>query len=112
MWGHPSRLVGTLPDPLPGNSTFWRTSTVACVSGLNSPDSTKAGPEQMGRGRPAMDFDLGEVEKLEMLGATAPEMVAWFKPKVRSLNHRLHRKHRFSESYEMSGFQPIGELSI
>jgi hypothetical protein len=28
MWGHPSRLVGTLPDPLPGNSTFWRTSDV------------------------------------------------------------------------------------
>lgn len=28
----------------------------------------------MARGRPSMDFDITEVEKLGMLGATAPEM--------------------------------------
>jgi hypothetical protein len=41
------------------------------------------------RGRPTKDFDLTEVEKLGMLGATAPEMAAWFGCGLRTIERRM-----------------------
>lgn len=63
----------------------------------------------MGRGRPAMDFDLGEVERLGMLGATAEEMAAWFGVSTRTVERRMGKKDgEFCRSYE-KGF---GRLKI
>ena len=42
-----------------------------------------------GRGRPAIEFDLGEVEKLGMLGATASEVAAWFGCGLRTVERRM-----------------------
>ncbi len=42
-----------------------------------------------GRGRPPVEFDLLEVEKLGMLGATAAEMAAWFGCGLRTIERRM-----------------------
>lgn len=62
-----------------------------------------------GRGRPTMEFDHSEVEKLGMLGATVPEMAAWFGCAVRTIERRMAmREGEFRRSYE-KGF---GRLKI
>ncbi|MBK1884630.1 hypothetical protein JIN85_19595 [Luteolibacter pohnpeiensis] len=63
----------------------------------------------MSTGRPKMEFDLSEVEKLGMLGATAAEMAAWFGCATRTIERRMSRKDgEFCRSYE-KGF---GRLKI
>lgn len=62
-----------------------------------------------GRGRPAKEFDLAEVEKLGMLGATAGEMAAWFGVALRTVERRMAKADGdFRRSYE-KGF---GRLKI
>ena len=61
------------------------------------------------RGRPTVEFDLTEVEKLGMLGATAAEMAAWFGCASRTIERRMAKKEGdFCRSYE-KGF---GRLKI
>lgn len=61
------------------------------------------------RGRPTMEFDIAEVEKLGMLGATAPEIAAWFNCAVRTVERRMAmRDGEFRRAYE-KGF---GRLKI
>lgn len=56
-----------------------------------------------------MEFDLSEVEKLGMLGATAPEIAAWFSCAVRTVERRMAmRDGEFRRAYE-KGF---GRLKI
>ncbi|MCW1885609.1 hypothetical protein OKA04_12795 [Luteolibacter flavescens] len=63
----------------------------------------------MKKGRPAKEFDLAEVEKLGMLGATAAEMAAWFNVGVRTVERRMGMKEGdFRRSYDR-GF---GRLKI
>jgi hypothetical protein len=63
----------------------------------------------MARGRPSMEFDITEVEKLGMLGATAPEMAAWFNCGLRTVERRMAKQDgEFRRAYE-KGF---GRLKI
>lgn len=63
----------------------------------------------MKQGRPAKEFDLAEVEKLGMLGATAAEMAAWFNVGLRTIERRMGAKEgEFRRSYDR-GF---GRLKI
>lgn len=63
----------------------------------------------MARGRPTMEFDLTEVEKLGMLGTTAPEMAAWFNCGLRTIERRMAKADgEFRRAYE-KGF---GRLKI
>lgn len=63
----------------------------------------------MPKGRPTLDFDLVEVEKLGMLGATAPEMAAWFDCGLRTIERRMSMKDgAFNRAYQ-KGF---GRLRI
>ena len=56
-----------------------------------------------------MEFDLAEVEKLGMLGATEVEMAAWFNCGLRTIERRMAKKDGdFRRSYE-KGF---GRLKI
>lgn len=56
-----------------------------------------------------MEFDPGEVEKLGMLGATVPEMAAWFGCGLRTVERRMAmRDGEFRRAYE-KGF---GRLKI
>ena len=41
------------------------------------------------QGRPSLEFDLAEVEKLGMLGATAAEIAAWFNCGLRTIERRM-----------------------
>jgi hypothetical protein len=60
-------------------------------------------------GRPVKDFDLGEVEKLGTLGATAGEMAAWFGCGTRTVERRMGKlEGDFRRSYD-AGF---GRLKI
>lgn len=63
-----------------------------------------------GRGRPRMEFDLGEVEKLGMLGATAPEVAAWFGCGLRTIERRMGEGEdgEFRRAYEKG----LGRLKI
>ena len=61
------------------------------------------------QGRPKKEFDLAEVEKLGMLGATAAEMAAWFNISLRTIERRMGMKDgEFRRSYDR-GF---GRLKI
>lgn len=61
------------------------------------------------RGRPSMEFDIAEVEKLGMLGATAPEIAAWFNCGLRTIERRMAKTDgEFRRAYE-KGF---GRLKI
>ena len=61
------------------------------------------------QGRPSKEFDLAEVEKLGMLGATAAEMAAWFNISLRTIERRMGMKDgEFRRSYDR-GF---GRLKI
>lgn len=63
----------------------------------------------MARGRPTLEFDLVEVEKLGMLGTTAPEMAAWFNCGLRTIERRMAKPDgEFRRAYE-KGF---GRLKI
>jgi len=63
----------------------------------------------MARGRPEKEFDLSEVEKLGMLGATASEMAAWFGCGLRTIERRMGTADGdFRRAYE-KGF---GRLKI
>lgn len=63
----------------------------------------------MRQGRPTKEFDLAEVEKLGMLGATAAEMAAWFNISLRTIERRMGVKEgAFRASYDR-GF---GRLKI
>jgi hypothetical protein len=63
----------------------------------------------MKQGRPTKEFDLAEVEKLGMLGATAAEMAAWFNVGLRTIERRMSAKEgAFRASYDR-GF---GRLKI
>jgi hypothetical protein len=63
----------------------------------------------MGKGRPSKEFDLAEVERLGMLGATATEMAAWFNCSLRTIERRMAKADGdFRRSYE-KGF---GRLKI
>lgn len=63
----------------------------------------------MKQGRPAKEFDLAEVEKLGMLGATAAEMAAWFNVGLRTIERRMGAKEgEFRRAYDR-GF---GRLKI
>jgi hypothetical protein len=63
----------------------------------------------MKQGRPTKEFDLAEVEKLGMLGATAAEMAAWFNVGLRTIERRMSTKEgAFRASYDR-GF---GRLKI
>ena len=63
----------------------------------------------MKKGRPTKEFDLAEVEKLGMLGATAAEMAAWFNISLRTIERRMGMKDgEFRRSYDR-GF---GRLKI
>ncbi|MCU0797409.1 MAG: hypothetical protein MUF31_15925 [Akkermansiaceae bacterium] len=62
-----------------------------------------------GRGRPAKEFDLGEVEKLGMLGATAGEIAAWFNTSQRTVERRMSAKEGAFRSAYDRGF---GRLRI
>lgn len=63
----------------------------------------------MKQGRPTKEFDLAEVEKLGMLGATAAEMAAWFNVGLRTIERRMAAKEgAFRASYDR-GF---GRLKI
>ena len=60
-------------------------------------------------GRPVKDFDLGEVEKLGTLGATAGEMAAWFGCGSRTVERRMGKlEGDFRRAYD-AGF---GRLKI
>jgi hypothetical protein len=60
-------------------------------------------------GRPVREFDLGEVEKLGMLGATAAEMAAWFGCGTRTVERRMAKlEGDFRRAYD-TGF---GRLKI
>ena len=64
---------------------------------------------EKGRGRPAKELDLGEVEKLGMLGATVPEMAAWFGCGVRTIERRMAvADGEFRRAYEKG----MGRLKI
>ena len=55
----------------------------------------------MANGRPAMEFDLSEVEKLGTIGATAHEMAAWFNCGLRTIERRMGKVDGdFRRSYE------------
>ena len=61
------------------------------------------------RGRPSMEFDIAEAEKLGMLGATAPEIAAWFNCGLRTIERRMAKPDgEFRRAYE-KGF---GRLKI
>ena len=61
------------------------------------------------QGRPTKEFDLAEVEKLGMLGATAAEMAAWFNISLRTIERRMGMKDgEFRRAYDR-GF---GRLKI
>lgn len=61
------------------------------------------------KGRPSLDFDLAEVEKLGMLGATAAEMAAWFGCGARTIERRMGKlEGDFRRAYDR-GF---GRLKI
>ena len=61
------------------------------------------------RGRPAVEFEMSEVEKLGMLGATASEIAAWFGCGLRTIERRMAMTDgEFRRSYE-KGF---GRLKI
>lgn len=63
----------------------------------------------MARGRPTLEFDLVEVEKLGMLGTTASEMAAWFNCGLRTIERRMAKPDgEFRRAYE-KGF---GRLKI
>lgn len=63
----------------------------------------------MKQGRPTKEFDLAEVEKLGMLGATAAEMAAWFGASLRTIERRMGMKEgAFRAAYDR-GF---GRLKI
>ena len=63
----------------------------------------------MARGRPEKEFDLSEVEKLGMLGATATEMASWFGCGLRTIERRMgNADGEFRRAYE-KGF---GRLKI
>jgi hypothetical protein len=63
----------------------------------------------MKQGRPTKEFDLAEVEKLGMLGATAAEMAAWFSISLRTIERRMGTKEgAFRAAYDR-GF---GRLKI
>ena len=63
----------------------------------------------MDRGRKPFDFDLSEVEKLGMLGATREEMASWFGCAVRTVDRRMAKTDGdFRQSYD-KGF---GRLKI
>jgi len=63
----------------------------------------------MKQGRPTKEFDLTEVEKLGMLGATAAEMAAWFNISLRTIERRMGAKEGdFRRAYDR-GF---GRLKI
>lgn len=63
----------------------------------------------MQRGRPTIEFNLAEVEKLGMLGATAPEMAAWFNCGLRTIERRMAKEDGdFRRAYD-KGF---GRLKI
>lgn len=54
-----------------------------------------------GKGRPVKDFDLAEVEKLGLLGATVAEMAAWFGCGVRTVERRMAAKEgEFRRAYD------------
>lgn len=56
-----------------------------------------------------MEFDTSEVEKLGMLGATAPEIAAWFNCGLRTIERRMAKQDgEFRRAYE-KGF---GRLKI
>jgi hypothetical protein len=60
-------------------------------------------------GRPTIEFDLAEVEKLGMLGTTAAEMAAWFNCGLRTIERRMAKPDgEFRRAYE-KGF---GRLKI
>lgn len=53
------------------------------------------------RGRPSKEFDLAEVEKLGMLGATVPEVAAWFDCGIRTVERRMaDHEGVFRRAYE------------
>ena len=61
------------------------------------------------RGRPALEFDLTEVEKLGMLGATAADIAAWFNCGLRTIERRMGKADGdFRRAYD-KGF---GRLKI
>ena len=61
------------------------------------------------RGRPVIEFDLGEVEKLGMLGASAAEMGAWFGCGTRTIERRMaDEEGEFWRSYKKG----LGRLKI
>lgn len=61
------------------------------------------------KGRPVREFELGEVEKLGTLGATAAEMAAWFNCGVRTVERRMAKQEGdFRRAYD-TGF---GRLKI
>ncbi len=43
----------------------------------------------LAKGRPSLEFDLSEVEKLGMLGATAAKVAAWFNCGLRTVERRM-----------------------
>ena len=61
------------------------------------------------QGRPSLEFDLTEVEKLGMLGATAAEVAAWFNCGLRTIERRMgSAEGEFRRAYDR-GF---GRLKI
>ncbi|WP_193211445.1 hypothetical protein [Luteolibacter marinus] len=61
------------------------------------------------RGRPALEFDLGEVEKLGMLGATAAEIAAWFNCGLRTIERRMGKAEG---DFRMAYDRGFGRLKI
>lgn len=63
----------------------------------------------MSPGRPRLEFDLGEVEKLGMLGATEAEVAAWFGCGLRTVQRRMGEEEGdFRQAYERG----LGRLKI